>query len=125
MFIEILKMSICRAVGDWNAVYTVYCDGSSATSARDDSPIPVGDGASIYLRGFDVLQAWLEELEQLGGLKSKATDVVLTGTSAGGMATYIHADFVRSLLPSTATVVAAPDAGYFMCVRNAVWGYCW
>jgi O-palmitoleoyl-L-serine hydrolase len=103
-------------MGDWNAVYTVYCDGSSATSARDDSPVPVGGGASIYLRGFDVLQAWLEELEVLGGFKTRSTDVVITGTSAGGMATYIHAPFIRSLLPPSASVVAAPDAGYFMCV---------
>jgi hypothetical protein len=100
-------------VGDWNAVYTVYCDGSSATSSRDDSPITV-NGKKIWLRGFDVLHAWLEELEVLGGLKSSATDVVLTGTSAGGMATYIHADLVRSLVPQSASFVAAPDAGYFM-----------
>lgn len=85
-----------HAVADWHAVYTVYCDGSSATSARDDSPVPTPGGVPIWLRGFDVLQAWLAELELLGGLLSNATDVVLTGTSAGGMATYIHADFVRS-----------------------------
>jgi hypothetical protein len=132
-------------VADWHAVYTVYCDGSSATSARDDSPIPTPGGSPIWLRGFDVLQAWLEELELLGGLLSNATDVVLTGTSAGGMATYIHSDFIRSKvgeratsssnhstppsarrcdphspsqLPPAASVVAAPDAGYFMCVED-------
>jgi hypothetical protein len=110
----LMSNSTQNPMGDWNAVYTVYCDGSSATSARDDSPIPVEGGASIYLRGFDVLQSWLEELELLGGLKTRATDVVLTGTSAGGMATFIHSTFVREQLPATASFVAAPDAGYFM-----------
>ena len=45
---------------------------------------------------------------------NKATDVLLTGCSAGGLATYLHADHVASLLrwdlstiPTTAVVEAA------------------
>jgi hypothetical protein len=39
----------------------------------------------------------------------------VSGTSAGGLATYYHAAYVKSLLKAPgARLVAAPDAGFFM-----------
>lgn len=45
---------------------------------------------------------------------NKATEVILSGTSAGGLATYMHADHIGTLIPSTAKFVAIPDAGFFL-----------
>jgi hypothetical protein len=52
----------------------------------------------------------------IADLKTKglgnATDVLLSGNSAGGYGAFIHADYLASQLPS-ATVKAAPQAGWF------------
>ena len=42
-----------------------------------------------------------------------AEEVALTGNSAGGLATYYHADALTALLPA-ARVWAAPDSGFFV-----------
>ncbi len=45
---------------------------------------------------------------------SKATDVVISGCSAGGLATYLHVDLWHSLFPSSTKVVGMPDSGFFL-----------
>ena len=50
------------------------------------------------------------------GMKD-AQEVILSGTSAGGLATYIHADYVASVLPQSAKFHALADAGY---IRNSL-----
>lgn len=44
----------------------------------------------------------------------KATDVIVGGDSAGGMATYQHADRIAAKLPATANFLAIPDSGFFL-----------
>ena len=41
-----------------------------------------------------------------------ADEVILTGCSAGGLGTYIHADYVASVVPQSAKFRAMADAGY-------------
>ena len=43
---------------------------------------------------------------------SEATDVILSGVSAGGIGVWINVDYLQSLVPS-ARVVAAPVAGFY------------
>lgn len=38
--------------------------------------------------------------------------MILTGCSAGGLATYLHADYVKQVIPQTAKYHAIADAGY-------------
>jgi hypothetical protein len=45
---------------------------------------------------------------------SAATDVVVSGCSAGGLATFLHADKWHSRMPAGAHVVAMPDSGFFL-----------
>ena len=73
----------------------------------------VQNGVSLYFRGFPILQATLQSLLEKG--MSNAQEVILTGCSAGGLATYIHADYVASILPPTAKYRAMADAG---CVKS-------
>jgi len=70
------------------------------------------NGSSIYLRGFRVLNALFDDLDSMG--LAKSAEVVITGTSAGSLATYLHAEYLRTRLPKTARVVALPDAGFFL-----------
>ena len=46
-------------------------------------------------------------------LQRAATEVVLSGCSAGGLAVYLQADYVASFLPKATRLVAVPDSGYF------------
>ena len=67
------------------------------------------DGTPIYFRGNAILKAIFQYLRD-NGMK-EASDVILTGCSAGGLATYIHADYVRSVLPPSVKYHAIADAG--------------
>ena len=98
--------------GDWNFVWLAYCDGSSQTSDRTD-PVVVGN-ATLHYRGRALLDAHLFELERLHGFLSTASEVIISGTSAGGMSTYMHSSFIRTQLRAPgARLVAVPDAGFW------------
>jgi O-palmitoleoyl-L-serine hydrolase len=45
---------------------------------------------------------------------ASAKQVVLKGCSAGGLATYLHADYFGSKLSPSTRFVAAPGAGFFL-----------
>ena len=97
--------------GEWNFVWLAYCDGSSFTSDKD-APVVV-NGTNVFMRGRAILDAHLAELEATAGFLSTATEVIVSGTSAGGLATYLHASYVASRLTSGGSTVAVPDAGFF------------
>lgn len=40
--------------------------------------------------------------------------MIISGTSAGGLATYIHSNKIRDVIPASAALRAVPDAGYFV-----------
>ena len=97
---------------DFTFVWLAYCDGSSQTSNRDE-PV-VYNGTSLYMRGRAILDAHLAELEEEEGFLSTATEVIVSGTSAGGLSTYLHASYIASRLAApSVNVVAVPDAGFF------------
>ena len=99
---------------DWNRVLVAYCDGMSYAADLAE-PITVSyngsAGLPLYFRGARNVRAILAELTDSYGLGA-ATDLVLSGDSAGGLASYWHADFIAAALPH-ARVVAAPDSGFF------------
>lgn len=55
----------------------------------------------------------LDDLIAHQGL-GQATEVVVGGDSAGGLATWIHTDYFASRLPADARVAGVPDSGFFM-----------
>jgi hypothetical protein len=95
---------------NWSAVYLPYTDGGSQVGDLD-LPVKVGS-RTIFYRGARIRRAasaWLLANTEL----ASATDVVVTGGSAGALATFLHADEWRAELPGGATVVAVPDSGFF------------
>jgi len=100
----------------WNHVVLAYCDGASFTGARVE-PVKV-DGHAVFYRGYYNLKAMIEELITKFGM-DKATEVILTGGSAGGAATFIHADQIASMLPKTVKrYKATPYSGMFLRHTN-------
>ena len=100
------------AFADYNTIFVPYGDGTSWTSNREE-PITYNN-KQIWFRGRRNLDALLFELNATMGFLSTATEVVLTGTSAGGLAVYLHAAYVQSQLPKTCGFSALPDAGFFL-----------
>ena len=109
----------------WNAVFIHYCDGASFGSNRVQ-PIVVqnkttGEAAHMWMRGRSNFDAVIHDL-LLNNNMSKATEVILSGGSAGGLAVYYNLDHLaKDLLPSTVQrVTGFPDAGFFMDADNYV-----
>lgn len=71
----------------------------------------------MYFRGAANLAAVVQRLKNDHGLVD-ATDVVLTGGSAGGLATILNLDRVQRLIGPTARVVGLANAGFFKPVAN-------
>lgn len=111
-FYGLMDRNATSAFSDFAFAWLIYCDGSSFTSARDE-PLLV-NGTRVHMRGHANLDAILAALDAEAGFFS-AAEVVLSGTSAGGLATYLHASYVKSLLTRLgARLWAVPDAGFFL-----------
>ena len=106
----------------FNRVVLAYCDGNSFASNRED-PVPVTttDAAGktmtsqIFWRGKRLIDATLTSLIEKHGL-GHAETVLLTGASAGGLAAYLHTDYVheklQGLAPRMKKYRSAPISGY-------------
>lgn len=111
-FYGIMDANASNPFGDANFVWLAYCDGSSLTS-NADAPV-VFNGTALYMRGRAILDAHLAELESRESFLSTASAVIVSGTSAGGLATYLHASYFASRLTAPGSrAVALPDAGFF------------
>ena len=99
---------------DFNRVHMPYCDGNSFSGNRDDAVVV--NGKPLYFRGRRVMDAVLESLLPLG--LAQAETVLLTGCSAGGLATYLHTDYVHGWLqknvPTLKKFGAASISGFFL-----------
>lgn len=76
---------------NWNMVMLAYCDGGSFSGDRQ-TPLVTDSGEALHFRGAAILRAAQETL--LGpeyGL-AEATDVVISGCSAGGLAVFMQCD---------------------------------
>jgi hypothetical protein len=82
-----------------------YCDGGSF--AGNNNNVSIVDNTKLYFRGKRILDGVLQELQKSKNLKS-ATDVVISGCSAGGLATYLHADWWASQFGKNVKVAALP-----------------
>ncbi|XP_042428825.1 pectin acetylesterase 8-like isoform X1 [Zingiber officinale] len=97
---------------NWNKVKIRYCDGSSFTGDVDE----VDPATNLYFRGAKVWLAVIEELLEKG--MNKAEKALLSGCSAGGLASILHCDRFHDLVPENATVKCLSDAGFFINTKD-------
>ena len=130
---------------NYSMVFIHYCDGTSHSS-NATAPVPVSAEirqelekqahanpkeyqtltapSQIYFRGRANLIAVIEYLK-LNTTLGTATDVILSGGSAGATSTYLALDFVPSLFSSNVRLVGAPDAGFFLDAYNVAQNSMW
>ncbi|XP_071705508.1 pectin acetylesterase 9 isoform X2 [Rutidosis leptorrhynchoides] len=93
---------------NWNRVKIRYCDGGSfAGDSKFDNGTLV-----LFFRGQRIWQAIIQDLLPKG--LSSANKALLSGCSAGGLASYLHCNNFSSYLPDTTAVKCLGDAGFFM-----------
>ena len=95
---------------NWNVVVQTYCDGGLFSGKRKEA-LEI-NGRKLYFRGRPILKAMVESLKRRN-LES-ANDIILSGTSAGGLAVLLQGDYLKHRLPRTATVRGLVDAGFFL-----------
>lgn len=98
-----------------------YCDGGVFAGDRED-PVSVADpwdaskNMTIFFRGRRVLDLLMDTLKRSYGLDT-ATEVLLTGGSAGAFSAYMHADKLAAQMPPSVTKFkVAPINGWFAYV---------
>ena len=115
----------CTANPDFcafNMVVVGYCDGLSFTGDRRE-PLSV-HGQQLYFRGRANLDAVVASL--VAGPFADATDVLLSGCSAGALAIILHGDRVgaalRESLPHLRRYKLLPGSGFFLDAPSVLGG---
>jgi hypothetical protein len=107
---------------EFNFVYVKYCDGNSYAGTLDAPyTVPWAPASPIYLRGKQIREAVVDVLVTRFGL-GNATEFVLSGCSAGGLAAYLHADVfaatMQRVAPRLAKYTVIPVSGFFLDHSN-------
>ena len=131
---------------NWTKIYLPYTDGGSQVGNLND-PIHLNNNTEImYFRGYRILTAIQNYLSNINnvcnpktdlgcGILKDASDIVISGGSAGALSVYLHADQWLDYIPNnqirnprssstspstttTTTVVAIPDSGFFLDYNN-------
>ncbi|KAJ0620428.1 putative pectinacetylesterase/NOTUM [Helianthus annuus] len=98
---------------NWNRVYMRYCDGASFTGDVEE----VDHDNNLYFRGARVFDAIVEELMSIG--MKDAQNVLLSGCSAGGLASIVNCDKFRGFFPQNTRVnVFLMPVIFLMCKFN-------
>ncbi|KAA8536682.1 hypothetical protein F0562_029160 [Nyssa sinensis] len=91
---------------NWNRVKVRYCDGASFAGDSEDK------AAQLEFRGQRIWWAAMEDLMSKG--MHYANQALLSGCSAGGLASILHCDEFRDLFPRSTKVKCLSDAGLFL-----------
>jgi len=97
--------SVNPAWATWNHVFVPYC-GGDVHAGQQTQP-----WNGLYFAGYLTVRQVFNQLIQQNSF-SKATNVLLSGESAGGIGTWVHANGLTDLLPN-ANVKAEPQGGWF------------
>lgn len=102
---------------NWNRVKVRYCDGASYFGDMEDEI----QEFNIYFRGQRIWQAIMHDLLVKG--MDKADQGLLSGCSAGGLASFLHCDNFKELFSRHAKVKCLGDAGLFMDMKDISGAY--
>ncbi|KAK6129828.1 hypothetical protein DH2020_036414 [Rehmannia glutinosa] len=97
---------------NWNRIKIRYCDGVSFTGDIE----AVDPATKLYYRGARIFVAIMEDLLAKG--MKNAKNAILSGCSAGGLASILHCDRFKSLLPIGTKVKCFADAGFFINAKD-------
>jgi len=94
-------------MNNFTYVYLPYCDGGSFSGDATSPSAPL-----LYFRGLKIREAVIASLKANYSFDS-ATDLVIGGCSAGGLAAYLHVDWYAQQAPK-AKARGMIDSGFFL-----------
>jgi hypothetical protein len=105
---------------DCTSLYMPYGDGASFSGYRAD-PYPVSANSTerLYFRGYKNLEATIDWALQHG--LANATELVVTGVSAGGLSSFLHMDLISARVKAVNPAInvrGAPVVGFFLDHAN-------
>ncbi|CAI7886290.1 unnamed protein product [Closterium sp. NIES-54] len=95
---------------NWNLVRFVYCDGGGYAGRVRWKP--VNSSLIVYLDGWRISKAIFMDLRTRRGLTS-ATNIIMSGSSAGGQAVVTLCDQLAEMAPAARTKCLM-DSGFFI-----------
>ncbi|MBA0634951.1 hypothetical protein Godav_000151 [Gossypium davidsonii] len=99
---------------NWNRIKVRYCDGSSFTGDAVDR------ANNLFFKGNSIWEFIIADLLAKGMRNAK--NAILSGCSAGGLASILHCDRFRALLPASIKVKCISDAGFFLHAQDVSGG---
>ena len=111
----ILSISEENNFRNWTRVFLKYCTGTGHQGTKKN-PVPY-KGTNLYFRGHNVTVSMLNLLEKNNKLFSEATEVVVGGGSAGGLAVFLWTNYIKDRVKN-GKVWALPDSGIFLDATN-------
>ena len=96
---------------NWNVVFVIYCDGGSFASDSEAN----FNGQSLQFRGKRIREAVIQEVFKKHAL-AEASDVVISGCSAGGLAVLMGIDQIAKTIYQRnkgVNLKALVDSGFF------------
>ncbi|XP_059648358.1 pectin acetylesterase 12-like [Cornus florida] len=100
---------------NWNRVKLRYCDGASFAGDGEDK------AEQLQFRGQRIWLAAMEDLMSKG--MRNANQALLSGCSAGGLASILHCDEFSDLFPTGTKVKCLSDAGLFLDAADVAGGH--
>jgi hypothetical protein len=133
---DLLDRSTNHALADHGQVVIPYCssdvwlggeDGTRHGDIIDDTPyhcgqfryVPDADGLQFTFRGKIIFQSVLRDLDVMYSLSTTATELILVGSSAGGVGAMNLAKWVVQEFPNL-TVKVITDSAWFVNFRDGI-----
>ena len=113
-------------LGNFASIFIVYCDGAYF-SGSNSTVTTMPSGRDLHFRGREIFEATVSTLVADyglgGGGTAEQSEVILGGCSAGGIATFAHADWAGGVLETAGALPhgnsrysAFPISGYYLDV---------
>ena len=96
---------------NWNKIFIISCDGANHQGSLKD-PI-VYNGTNLWFRGFNNTMGAIEYIRTHYNL-FEAEEIMLSGGSSGGLASYAWMSYLQHYFPDTTKLFGLPDAGFFV-----------
>jgi len=101
---------------NWNKVFLNYCDGRGFLGFNNDE---ISDGKDLfYFRGFNNTIGAINYLSHKMNFKT-ANKVIISGASAGGVASLTYSNFIADYLPNS-DVRTISDSGFILDYENKI-----
>ena len=89
--------SINPKMYNWNKIFVAYCDGASFSGSNTRAVTVPSFNGEVYFSGRFILTALYETLLSKFHM-DEASDVIVSGSSAGGLTVFLHIDYIAELI---------------------------